>query len=370
MKKTAILLVISLLMAATVFAAPNLINYQGVLTDGAGNPVDGLVSFEFRLFDADIAGTQLWSETQNVSVLNGAYNVLLGSSTAFPADLFDGRNLELEIVVSGENLTPRHILASVPFARQAGCNPGDFVNCYAADPATRNVGPCRSGIRYCPETGLGFGDCTDAILPVAEVCADGIDNDCDGQVDENCAVDADGDGVDSSLDCDDTDPNNYPGNTEICDGQDNDCSGLADFPGETVDADGDGSLACMDCNDSNPANYPGNFEICDGYDNDCSGLADFPGESVDADGDGYLSCSDCNDNNGAVYPYATEVCNGIDDNCNGAVDAIEVPVSILCPSLPHATSACLGASGCILGTCDAGWANQNGIEADGCEAQL
>jgi len=43
------------------------------------------------------------------------------------------------------------------------------------------------------------------------------------------AQDVDGDGVDAALDCDDNDAANYPGNLEICDGQDNDCNGLADY---------------------------------------------------------------------------------------------------------------------------------------------
>jgi hypothetical protein len=40
--------------------------------------------------------------------------------------------------------------------------------------------------------------------------------------------DIDGDGVTCDLDCDDNDPNNYPGNEEVYDGQDNDCDGLVD----------------------------------------------------------------------------------------------------------------------------------------------
>lgn len=41
-------------------------------------------------------------------------------------------------------------------------------------------------------------------------------------------IDNDNDGWNSSVDCDDGDPDNYPGNTEVCDGQDNDCDGTVD----------------------------------------------------------------------------------------------------------------------------------------------
>ncbi len=60
-------------------------------------------------------------------------------------------------------------------------------------------------------------------------------------------VDADGDGVESvacgGADCDDKDPNRYPGNTEICDarGHDEDCDprtvGSRDLDGDGYDSD-------------------------------------------------------------------------------------------------------------------------------------
>jgi len=86
-------------------------------------------------------------------------------------------------------------------------------------------------------------------------------------------VDGDGDGVPSEEDCDDDDPNNFPGNSEFCDGQDNDCD---DAPAaDELDGDGDGESACEgDCDDDDPAVGSQAEEFCDGLDDDCDGLVD------------------------------------------------------------------------------------------------
>ncbi len=116
--------------------------------------------------------------------------------------------------------------------------------------------------------------------------------------------------VADNTDCNDNDANNYPGNTEVCDGSDNDCDGQVDEGVQNTyyaDNDGDGygdssnsTQACSapsgyvtnssDCDDNDANNYPGNTEVCDGSDNDCDGQVDEGVQNTyyaDSDGDGY-----------------------------------------------------------------------------------
>ncbi len=224
-------------------------------------------------------------------------------------------------------------------------------------------------------------DCNDAqalSYPGNAEVYDGIDNDCDGSIDEGFRTwyrDADGDGfgkvsdsthavsqptgyVTDNTDCNDAQVLSYPGNPEIYDGIDNDCDGSVDeeFTAWYRDADGDGYgdatdstyaasqpvgyvAVNTDCNDNEALSYPGNAEVHDGIDNDCDGIIDndFTLWYRDADGDGYGDATDstyaisqpvgyvavntdCNDNEALNYPGNPEVYDGIDNDCDGGVD--------------------------------------------------
>ncbi len=215
-----------------------------------------------------------------------------------------------------------------------------------------------------------------------EVC-DGIDNDCDMEVDDDPQsvdwyLDRDGDGFGSAasgsvFSCETPDPvdgANYvlvdtdcnddvaginPSAAEACDGIDNDCNGEADFqiaPGDFEDDDGDGTvdIACgpprgVDCDDLDPATGGGATESCDGRDNDCDERIDEGATDrqwfFDGDGDGHGTASnpanppiascmappgytgsagDCDDTDDERNPDASEECNATDDDCDGAVD--------------------------------------------------
>ncbi|MFT3775810.1 MAG: MopE-related protein [Minicystis sp.] len=215
------------------------------------------------------------------------------------------------------------------------CVNGATQPCYTGPTATLGVGVCAAGTQTCV---FGqWGACAGEVTPSAETC-DGIDNDCNGQVDDGLGQTICGVGG-----CQVTVPNCVAGQlqacvpaapqAEICDGIDNDCNGQVD-DGLPAIVCGVGACqrAVAACTGGQPSTcVPGQpqAETCDGIDNDCDGVID------DGNPGGGLPCSTgkpgacsagttacaggqivCNQ---TAQPSA-ETCNGLDDDCDGVVD--------------------------------------------------
>ena len=168
----------------------------------------------------------------------------------------------------------------------------------------------------------GSTDCNDGsaiAYPNAPEYCDGLDNNCDGNTDENTAIDA----LIWYLDADTDGFGNSIISTQSC----SQPSGYVADP--------------SDCNDGNGLIYPNADELCDGIDNNCDGSTDedtatnAPTWYLDADVDGFgdisvsdVSCSqpsgyvsadtDCDDTDSTVYPSATEItADEVDSDCDG-----------------------------------------------------
>ncbi len=229
-------------------------------------------------------------------------------------------------------------------------------------------------------------DCNDSdatVNPAAAEACDGVDNDCDDDIDEDDASDAgtwyvdddaDGYGVadDSSTscdqptgtasldgDCDDATADVNPAATEVCNDLDDDCDELVDDADDSLDsttgttwyADTDGdsygdpdtsTATCVqpsgyaddadDCDDGSADVNPDASEVCDEIDNDCDELVDLDDDSLsdattyfeDADGDGYGDSDSTAEACDVPTGYAADDGDCDDDDADANPDATEV----------------------------------------------
>ncbi|MCI0330449.1 MAG: tail fiber domain-containing protein [candidate division Zixibacteria bacterium] len=150
MKRIPVLTKLTALLAlwtvAVWAAVPQLINFQGVLRDGSGNPVaNGSYSVIFTIYDDPAAGNVLWAETTSVSTTSGLFTVLLGSTNPVPDSAFRDTTRYLGIKVGADpEMTPRQRLVSVGYGYRVssvdGALGGNILTKVSIGPGHTNTG--------------------------------------------------------------------------------------------------------------------------------------------------------------------------------------------------------------------------------------
>ncbi|MCA9542093.1 MAG: hypothetical protein KC620_24520, partial [Myxococcales bacterium] len=219
---------------------------------------------------------------------------------------------------------------------------------------TGRPGACAEGITLCL---AGRPTCDPVNPPVAEIC-DAVDNDCDGRVDEGteggdpCQTELPGvcaAGVTVCMGAELLCQPELAPSAEVCDGLDNDCDGNVDEQAERVGATCgtgrpgicargtwlcvDGALACDPEQDPAP-------EVCNGIDDSCDGHIDEGTRN---------RCGQCG-------PNAFEICDGLDQDCDGTVDEMAPCKEGICRYgrcvLPCQNNECIDRGvQCINGVC-------------------
>lgn len=263
-------------------------------------------SFDGNLYVADGAALN------QVGQIQGAINPPLDANHAGGDYVYSDNNYQLDIINNeggAENVT----------LFTEGDQPKGLQVC-SDQPIVQEADDFNRGGDNVPLVGGGCGE--------VEICGNGLDDDCDGQVD---FIDNDVDGFNAcENDCDDNDPLVNPGAEDICDGIDNNCSGVADEECQCVNGEEracgsdigtcqSGTQTCV--NGSWSAECVGEIgpseELCDGEDNNCNGDID---EGVvgplanNQEGDCIGLRQNCENGEWVQPSYENLACNAPEDN--------------------------------------------------------
>ena len=249
--------------------------------------------------------------------------------------------------------------------------PGVYFNGLIDEVAVYNRAPLPQEIQQHYNNGIGEHYCS----AVVSVCCVDNDNDGYGIAGTNAGCTYQG------VDCDDSNPGINPGATETCNGIDDNCDGNIDpgcncTNGQTAPCGSNvgecrqGTKTCVNgqWSDQCVGEIPPTQETCNGKDDNCDGTVDEGVKTIyyrDSDNDGYgdiniqiQACSvqsgyvensqDCNDNDNTVHPNAPDsICNGVDNNCDTNID--EGYVTDTSCYLPGACAQNNAPSTCVAG---------------------
>jgi MYXO-CTERM domain-containing protein len=312
-----------------------------MLTDGQdtcpGDPVDEAKKIH--------AGVSYGGDTKSIPV----HVIGFGDSTLATAlnNIAKGGGTQQAIIVDNE-VSLALAMASIisESILKEKCNNADddcdnhcdetFPEVAVTNPACKNqhaAQTCTVGLGICKNTGTwkckadqSGSECSVSPLPgkPSEICGNGLDDNCNGAIDEGC------------LPC--------AAQPEVCDGKDNDCDKLVDEDytpvpcGSNIGECKQGTSSCSNgkvvCNGAKPPVD----ELCDNKDNNCDTVIDMFAEVCYPPGTGNgcdVAAGTCqgvcavgsrlcaNGSWGACFGHqgpSTETCNGLDDDCDGTVD--------------------------------------------------
>ncbi|MCA9536047.1 MAG: hypothetical protein KC593_20310 [Myxococcales bacterium] len=270
------------------------------------------------------------------------------------------------------------------------------------------MGTCGDGFVECAS--LNTTRCStdpggSAAMGGVEIC-DQQDNNCNGQTDEGFGVGVTCAGVGvcpagltecattATIRC-----STLPGgsaftgaaNDMSCNGMDDDCDGRVDEDfgvGTPCDPPGICGPGVLQCNGAGTgvvcSTGPGGTmsqvqtEVCNNMNDDCDGATDEGfnvGSSCDGPGECGIGVTECNTvggtrcstgPGGSASQVQSEICDGLDQDCNGVND--NGSISSLCPNGSNVSSTiCAGAGGCQIMNCAPNTFNADNVYGNGCE---